>query len=69
VIRIPWAGDAPAAPSNSAKGYEHIVYAPDLTKCPEQCIRPVGLAFGKQGQLYVTSDETGEVFVIENKKA
>ncbi|KAG8751365.1 hypothetical protein FRC11_009477, partial [Ceratobasidium sp. 423] len=25
VIRIPWAGDAPAAPSNSAKGYEHIV--------------------------------------------
>ncbi|KAJ1301844.1 hypothetical protein OPQ81_009071 [Rhizoctonia solani] len=69
VIRIPWNGDAPTAPSNSAQGYEHIVYAPDLTKCPSQCIRPVGLAFGKQGQLYVTSDETGEVFVIENKKS
>ncbi|CAE7086614.1 unnamed protein product [Rhizoctonia solani] len=68
VVRIPWAGDAPAAPPNSAKGYEHIVYAPDLTKCPSQCICPAGLAFGKEGQLYVTSDATGEVFVIENKK-
>ncbi|CAE6437204.1 unnamed protein product [Rhizoctonia solani] len=69
VIRIPWAGDAPAALSNSAQGYERLVYAPDLTRCPGQCIRPVGLAFGRQGQLYVTSDETGEVFVIENRGA
>ncbi|GAB1528256.1 hypothetical protein RhiTH_011448 [Rhizoctonia solani] len=69
VVRIPWEGDAPRAPANSVNGYEHIVYAPDLTKCPSQCIRPVGLAFGEKGQLYVSSDETGEIFVIENKEA
>ncbi|GAB1527374.1 hypothetical protein RhiXN_11826 [Rhizoctonia solani] len=69
VVRIPWAGDAPRAPASSFNGYEHIVYAPDLTKCPSECIRPVGLAFGKKGQLMVASDETGEVFVIEGKKA
>ncbi|KAF8672045.1 pyrroloquinoline quinone binding [Rhizoctonia solani] len=68
VVRIPWANDAPRASANSTKGYEQILYAPDKTKCPSQCIRPVALAFGKQGELYATSDETGEVFVIENRR-
>ncbi|CAE6357019.1 unnamed protein product [Rhizoctonia solani] len=68
VVRIPWAGDAPRASAKSTTGYEQILYAPDKTKCSSQCIRPVALAFGKQGQLYVTSDETGEVFVIESQK-
>lgn len=42
-------------------GYETIVVAPDMSKCPSGCIRPVGLAFDRLGRLFVTSDESGEV--------
>lgn len=66
VVRIPWANNGPRAPSNSRNGYETIVGAPDMSKCPSGCIRPVGLAFDLLGRLFVASDETGEVFVVQN---
>lgn len=44
-------------------GYETLVWAPDTTQCPGNCIRPVGLAFDRLGRLFVTSDTTGEVCV------
>lgn len=34
---------------------------PDNTKCPSECLRPVGLAFDGKGRLFVSSDSTGEV--------
>jgi hypothetical protein len=45
----------------SALGYNFLIQAADLTACPENCLRPVGLVFGKDDRLYVTSDATGEV--------
>ena len=38
-----------------------VVEAPDVTACPDGCIRPVGLLFDQAGRLFVTSDTTGEV--------
>ncbi|KAK4169923.1 soluble quino protein glucose/sorbosone dehydrogenase [Cladorrhinum sp. PSN259] len=32
--------------------------------CPNSCFRPVGLAFDKKGRLYVSSDTSGEIYVI-----
>ncbi|KAJ7447268.1 hypothetical protein FB451DRAFT_1412001 [Mycena latifolia] len=40
--------------------YTFIVQAADLTSCPGTCIRPVGLAFGRSGVLFVSSDSSGE---------
>ena len=40
---------------------------PDLTKCPGQCFRPAGLAFDAKGRLWMSSDTTGELFVLEKK--
>ncbi|KAJ7084754.1 soluble quino protein glucose/sorbosone dehydrogenase [Mycena crocata] len=53
------------APFPFVQSYEFIVRATNLTSCPGSCIRPVGLAFSSSGVLYVSSDTSGELFVIE----
>ncbi|TFK73859.1 hypothetical protein BDN72DRAFT_893582 [Pluteus cervinus] len=45
--------------------YEYILQAWDLDACPDECIGPGGVAFGRDGHLYVTSESTGELFVVE----
>ncbi|KAG8731747.1 hypothetical protein FRC10_001460, partial [Ceratobasidium sp. 414] len=62
VVRIPWTanGGGPAAAPSSKTGYETVVGAPDLSKCPNQCIRPAGLVFDQRGRMIVSSDATGE---------
>ncbi|KAF8186845.1 soluble quino protein glucose/sorbosone dehydrogenase [Mycena galopus ATCC 62051] len=47
------------------QNYSFLAQATNLTSCPGTCIRPVGLAFGRSGVLYVSSDSSGELFVIE----
>jgi len=47
--------------SESALGYTFLIQATNMTSCPGKCIRPVGLAFGSDNCLYVSSDTTGEV--------
>ncbi|KAF5379416.1 hypothetical protein D9615_006536 [Tricholomella constricta] len=62
VVHVPF----PLGASSGSQPYSFIVQATDLRSCPGKCIRPVGLAFGKDGRLYVSSDTSGELFVIEN---
>ncbi|XP_006462984.1 hypothetical protein AGABI2DRAFT_224678 [Agaricus bisporus var. bisporus H97] len=50
--------------STSPLGYDFLVQATDLNTCPGRCIRPAGLVFGRDNRLYVTSDSSGELFVI-----
>ncbi|QRV75728.1 L-sorbosone dehydrogenase [Ceratobasidium sp. AG-Ba] len=69
VVRIPWNGTRPVASADSRQGYEDVVAASDLAKCPSGCIRPVGLAFDRLGRLFVSSDTTGEIFVVESSSA
>jgi len=54
--------------SSTPLGYSFIVQAKDLNSCPGSCIRPVGLAFSADGKLYVSSDSSGELFVIERSQ-
>lgn len=55
---------SPTAASNSTTGAVDIVSNSDLTKCPDGCFRPAGLAWDNQGRLFFSSDATGEIFVI-----
>jgi sugar lactone lactonase YvrE len=54
----------PVAPSDSTTAIIPIMSNVDNTKCPNGCFRPVGLAFDSKGSLFMTSDSTGEVYVI-----
>lgn len=41
----------------------------DLTVCPLECFRPVGLQFDQLGRLWVSSDATGEVYILSNSSS
>ncbi|CAE6493656.1 unnamed protein product [Rhizoctonia solani] len=69
VVRIPWNNGTPVASTDSRNGYETVIGAPDLSRCPNGCIRPVGLVFDRLGRLFVSSDTTGEIFVVESSNA
>ncbi|KJA23706.1 hypothetical protein HYPSUDRAFT_66098 [Hypholoma sublateritium FD-334 SS-4] len=64
VVQFPYPISRPA---NNGLGYSFVVQATNLNTCPGSCIRPVGLAFGKDGRLFVSSDSSGELFVIEQQ--
>jgi glucose/arabinose dehydrogenase len=58
---------APVAASDSNTAAEDILWTEDMSGCSAiSCLRPVGLAFGAEGQLYLTSDTggAGELFVL-----
>ncbi|KAJ0160455.1 hypothetical protein CTA2_7943 [Colletotrichum tanaceti] len=54
----------PVAGSDSTDALENIMYNKDLSACPGQCFRPVGLAWDAQNRLFMTSDSTGEIYVL-----
>ncbi|KAF2277456.1 cellulose binding iron reductase-like protein [Westerdykella ornata] len=62
----------PVAPLTSNDAAQDIFYNPDVSKCQGQgpnfssgCFRPAGLAFDKQGRLFMTSDTTqGELWIL-----
>lgn len=56
----------PTAEHSSTDALIDILTTPDLSKCPDDCFRPVGLAWDKTGRLWVTSDATGEIFVLNH---
>ncbi|RBA09083.1 hypothetical protein FPRO05_07363 [Fusarium proliferatum] len=57
----------PASSSRSTNATTPIIYNKDLTKCPDDCFRPVGLAWDSKGRLWFSSDKTGEIFVLNHK--
>lgn len=36
----------------------------DNSKCPDSCFRPVGLALDSKGRVFMSSDSTGEIYVL-----
>lgn len=68
LIRVPFGENGmPKAAGDSKDGFEEIVTSPDLTKCPSQCFRPVGLAWDAKKRLFLASDTTKEIFVVMPK--
>lgn len=45
------------------------MYNKDLSACPDQCFRPVGLAWDAQDRLFMTSDSTGEIYILRQDDA
>lgn len=54
----------PVAPSSSNTSTTDIFSNNDNSVCPDNCFRPVGMAFDNKGRLFVASDATGEIYVI-----
>lgn len=64
---LQFANGEPVAPSNSTTSLTDVFVNADNSRCTDQCFRPVGLALDTQGRLFVSSDLTGEVYVIERE--
>jgi hypothetical protein len=57
----------PTASSDSRDALVDVMSTPDLSVCPDKCFRPVGLAWDAKDRLFMSSDTTGEVFVLARK--
>lgn len=64
VSLVDFAHGEPVAPSTSTTSYTDIFTNADNSKCPDACFRPVGMTFDKQGRLFVSSDASGEIYVL-----
>ncbi|KAL9069475.1 MAG: hypothetical protein Q9161_005526 [Pseudevernia consocians] len=58
------ANGEPVAPANSDTSYTDIFANANNTACPGNCFRPVGLAFDSQGRMFISSDASGEIYVV-----
>jgi hypothetical protein len=54
----------PTEKSTSTSALSPIVANSDVDECPGKCFRPAGLAWDTKGRLYMSSDTTGEIYVI-----
>jgi hypothetical protein len=54
----------PVAASDSTTAAMDIFANVNNRACPDNCFRPAGLAFDSQGRLFMSSDATGEIYVI-----
>ncbi|OBS22570.1 hypothetical protein FPOA_08906 [Fusarium poae] len=64
VSKVDFSNGQPVSASDDAKAEVPLVWNNDNTKCPSGCFRPAGLAFDKAGRLFMTSDSTGELYVL-----
>ncbi|KAK2734335.1 hypothetical protein FQN57_001702 [Myotisia sp. PD_48] len=63
--RIEFANGEPVAASTSREAAIDVLKNHESSVCPRACFRPVGMAFDKQGRLWVVSDSTGEIYVVD----
>jgi len=64
VISVDFSNGSPVAESTSMTAAQDIFSNPDTTVCPGSCFRPVGLALDGKGRLFVSSDSSGELYVL-----
>lgn len=59
----------PVAQLDSTTAAIDIVANEDLTACPGNCLRPVAMAFDSQGRMFMSSDSTGEIYLVTRTSA
>jgi len=62
---IPFHDGEPLATPDNNTAVTDIFANVDNSVCPQNCLRPVGIAFDSKGRLFVSSDATGEIYVVE----
>jgi hypothetical protein len=63
-MRVDFKDGQPIAPLTSKTAAIPIMENTNIGSCPNSCFRPVGLDFDSKGRLFVSSDSTGEIYVI-----
>ncbi|KAL8929836.1 MAG: hypothetical protein Q9208_000980 [Pyrenodesmia sp. 3 TL-2023] len=66
---IPFVDGEPVAASDNKTAATDILVNADNSRCPSNCFRPVGIAFDQQGRLFMSSDATGEIYVLARNQA
>ena len=61
---IAFANGEPVAASDNKTAVVDVFSNSDNSLCPDHCFRPVGIAFDKSGRLFMSSDGTGEIYVV-----
>lgn len=64
VSRMPFANGEPVAATNNNTSTTDIFANANNSACPDSCFRPVGMAFDGKGRMFVSSDATGEIYVV-----
>ncbi|KAH8884993.1 glucose sorbosone dehydrogenase [Thozetella sp. PMI_491] len=64
LTQIAFANGEPVEPATSTTALIDIMTNSNLNLCPGSCFRPVGLALDSAGRLFMTSDATGEIYVL-----
>ena len=54
----------PVEPLTSKTAAKDVLSNEDLSQCPENCLRPVGMAIDAQGRIFMSSDASGEIYLI-----
>lgn len=67
-VQFDGATGAPSANADSNTATADVLSNADLSKCPDSCFRPVGLAWDSQGRLFMSSDSTGEVYALQQSE-
>ncbi|ATY59363.1 Soluble quino glucose sorbosone dehydrogenase [Cordyceps militaris] len=62
--RVSFANGNPRKRSHAGDAEEMLMWNADNSDCRNHCFRPVGLLLDKQGRLFMTSDATGELFLV-----
>ncbi|KAL2043436.1 hypothetical protein N7G274_003743 [Stereocaulon virgatum] len=69
VSTIRFANGEPVAPANSNTSYTDIFANANNDVCPQNCFRPVSMAFDSQGRMFVSSDASGEIYLVLRDEA
>ncbi|RDW66313.1 soluble quino protein glucose dehydrogenase [Coleophoma cylindrospora] len=64
VAAIAFNNGQPVAASDSLTATTDIFVNTDNANCPDSCFRPVGLALDQKQRLFMSSDATGEIYVL-----
>lgn len=64
LFAVDFVNGQPSEPANSTSAAIPILSNPNASDCPNNCFRPVGLAWDSKGRLFMSSDATGEIYVI-----